>query len=114
MAEMSRGEINDLIAGFAVKDGEYRKALLADPKKVVSMQLGQDVPESLNIQVIEDTAEKMHMVLPYEPAEGDELSDADLEMVAGGAGKGGGGGSGYTCNDIKGIGTHVEIETSLI
>ena len=112
MAELSRGEVNDLIANFATKDGEYRKALLADPKKVVSMQLGQDLPETLSIQVIEDTAELMHMVLPHVTEEGDELSDADLEMVAGG--KGGGGGGGYTCNDIKGIGTHVEIETSLI
>jgi len=112
MAEMSRGEVNDLIANFAVKDPEYKKALLDKPKKVVAMQLGQDVPDSLEIRVVEDTAEVMHMVLPYVPEEGAELSDADLEMVAGG--KGGGGGGGYTCNDIKGIGTHVEIETSLI
>jgi hypothetical protein len=109
MADMSRGEVNDLIANFAAKDTEYKKALMADPKKVVSMQLGQDVPASLKIQVIEDSADVMHMVLPYVPAEGAELSDADLEMVAGGKG-----GGDYTCNDIKGIGTHVEIETSLI
>ena len=109
MAEMSRGEINDLIAGFAAKDGEYRKALLTDPKKVVSMQLGQEIPESLKINVVEDSAEVMHMVLPFVAAEGAELSDADLEMVAGGKG-----GGDYTCNDIKGIGTHVVIETSLI
>jgi hypothetical protein len=112
MAEMTRGEVNDLIANFAAKDAEYKKALITNPKKVVSMQLGQDLPESLAIKVLEDSAEVMHMVLPYVPAEGAELSDADLEMVAGG--KGGGGGGGYTCNDIKGIGTHVEIETSLI
>ena len=52
----------------------------------------------------------MHMVLPHIPEEGAELSDADLEMVAGGKGND----AGYECNDIKGIGTHVEIETSLI
>ncbi len=112
MAEMSRGEVNDLIAGFAMKDPEYKKALIANPEKVVSMQLGQELPDALKINVMQDTAEVMHMVLPYVPQEGAELSDADLEMVAGG--KGGGGGGGYTCNDIKGIGTHVEIETSLI
>ena len=110
MAEMSRGEVNDLIAGFATKDPEYKQALLAEPKKVVSMQLGQDVPDSLQIKVVQDTAEVMHMVLPYVPEEGAELSDADLEMVAGGKANE----SGYECNDIKGIGTHVEIETSLI
>jgi hypothetical protein len=106
MVEMSRGEINDLISNFATKNPEYKKALLADPKKVVGMQLGQELPESLNVSVIEDTADMIHMVLPYVPQEGAELSDADLEMVAGGKG-----GGGYTCNDIKGIGTHVEITT---
>jgi hypothetical protein len=109
MADMSRGEVNDLIANFAAKDAEYKKALVSDPKKVVAMQLGQDLPDALAIKVVDDTAEVMHMVLPYAPAEGAELSDADLEMVAGGKG-----GGDYTCNDIKGIGTHVEIETSLI
>ena len=108
MADMSRGEVNDLIANFAAKDAEYKKALVSDPKKVVAMQLGQDLPDALAIKVVEDTAEVMHMVLPYAPAEGAELSDADLEMVAGGKG------GNYECNDIKGIGTHVEIETSLI
>ena len=110
MAEMSRGEVNDLIAGFATKDADYKKALLTNPRKVVSMQLGQEIPDSLQIKVVQDTAEVMHMVLPYVPAEGAELSDADLEMVAGGKAND----TGYTCNDIKGIGTHVEIETSLL
>jgi Nitrile hydratase, alpha chain len=109
MADLTRGGVNDLIAKFAVENAEYKQALMADPKKVVAMQLGQDVPESLTIRVVEDSAELMHMVLPFEAAEGDELSDADLEMVAGGKG-----GGDYTCNDIKGIGTHVVIETSLI
>ena len=110
MAEMSRGEINDLIAKFATENEDYKKALLANPRKVVSMQLGQEIPDSLKISVIQDTAEHMHMVLPHIPEEGAELSDADLEMVAGGKGND----AGYECNDIKGIGTHVEIETSLI
>ncbi len=111
MVDMSRGEINDLIAGFAAKDTDYKRALLSNPKKVVALQLGQDLPDSLNVTVHEDSADMIHMVLPYVPQEGAELSDADLEMVAGG--KGGGGGD-YTCTDIKGIGTHVQIETSII
>ncbi len=108
MVDMTRGETNDLISNFADKNPDYKKALLEDPKKVVAMQLGQDLPESLTVKVVQDTADTIHMVLPYVPQEGAELSDADLEMVAGGKG------GGYTCTDIKGIGTHVEIKTSLI
>jgi len=109
MVEMTRGEINDLIAGFATKNPDYKRALLKDPKKVVSLQLGQELPESLQVKVVQDTADTIHIVLPYVPEEGAELSDADLEMVAGGKPSGS-----YTCNDIKGIGTHVEIETSIM
>ena len=106
MADMSRGEVNDLIASFATKNAEYKQSLLADPKKVVAAQLGQDLPDALAIKVVEDSAEVMHMVLPYTPAEGAELSDADLEMVAGGKGD-------YTCNDNRGVGTHVEVNTGI-
>ena len=107
MADMSRGEVNDLIANFAAKDAEYKKALVSDPKKVVSMQLGQELPDSLAIKVIEDSAEVMHMVLPYVPEEGAELSDADLEMVAGGKG------NDYECSQNQGVGTHVEVNAGL-
>ncbi len=108
MTKMSRGEVNDLIAGFALKNPDYKKALLTNPKKVVAMQLGQELPESLQVKVVQDTPDTIHIVLPYVPQEGAELSDADLEMVAGGKGE-----TEYTCNDIKGIGTHVEITTDM-
>jgi len=107
MADMTRGEVNDLIANFATKNEEYKRSLLADPKKVVALQLGQDLPDALSIKVVQDSAETMHMVLPYIPEEGAELSDADLEMVAGGKG------TEYTCNDNKGVGTHVEVNAGL-
>ena len=107
MSEMTRGEVNDLIANFAAKNTEYKQSLLADPKKVVSMQLGQDLPDTLAIKVVEDSAEVMHMVLPYVPEEGAELSDADLEMVAGGKG------NDYECSQNQGVGTHVEVNAGL-
>ena len=107
MSDMSRGEVNDLIAGFASKNAEYKKNLIADPKRVVGMQLGQDLPDTLAIKVVEDTAEVMHMVLPYVPEEGAELSDADLEMVAGGKG------NDYECSHNQGVGTHVEVNSGL-
>jgi len=114
MADMSRGEVNDLIANFAAKDAEYKRALVSDPKKVVAMQLGQDLPDALAIRVVEDTAEVMHMVLPYAPAEGAELSDADLEMVAGGKDDEGGGNT-YECQvyGAGNMGTHNEINTEM-
>jgi hypothetical protein len=109
MAEtLTRGQINDLMAGFAVKNPEYRKALLAKPKDVLAAQLGQTLPQSMKVVVIEEKADQFHLVLPHVPKEGEELSDADLESVAGGYK------DDYRC-DIKssGFGTRVEINASL-
>ena len=105
MSDMSRGELNDLIAGFATQNPKYREALQNDAKDVITRQLNADLPASVKVSVVEDTTDTMHIVLPHVPAEGDELSDADLESVAGGFL------DRYTCNFSKagGIGTRVEI-----
>ncbi len=115
MAELTRGQVNDLIAGFAAKDAEYRTALMKNPKKVLALQLNQELPDALKVVVVQDTADTLHLVVPYVPKEGEELSDADLESVAGGKGKGGGGPQSVTCNDAKGgFMTYIQIETSLV
>jgi hypothetical protein len=82
--ELTRGELNDLLAGFASKNPDYRSALLSDPKDIIERQLDTKLPESLSVRVVEDTPDTMHIVLPYVASEGEELSDSDLEMVAGG------------------------------
>ena len=109
MTELTRGEINDLVAGFASSNAEYREALMRDPKSVLAAQMQQELPESLSVKVIEESSDTIFLVLPHVPAEGAELSDADLEAVAGGKG----GGDTYKCNDIKGVGTRVEIKAGL-
>ena len=47
--------------------------------------LGVDVPEGVTVTFVEDSATVRHLVIPS--AEGAELSDADLDKVAGGAGQ---------------------------
>ena len=84
MPTMSRGELIDLLGGFAAEDPEYMKLLKADPKDVISKQLQIEVPAAVNVKVLEETADTMYIVVPHVPAEGAELSDADLESVAGG------------------------------
>ena len=38
LSRLLRSNINDLIAKFATENDDYKKALFADPRKVVSMQ----------------------------------------------------------------------------
>ena len=121
MSDVSKEEMIGLMYEFALNNPDYRKAMIADPKGLLAKQMQQDLPDNLTVKVVQETADTFYLVAPYVTAAGDELSDDDLEKVAGGKGKGGGsGGKGastensnrYTCNDTKGVGTRVEINTS--
>jgi hypothetical protein len=79
---MTRGEVQDLVGKFAAENPKYREALLKDPKGIIEKQLNTSLG-SVNVKAVADTADTVHVVIPYAAPEG-ELSDADLEKVAGG------------------------------
>lgn len=117
MAEMTRGELVDLVSKQVTENEKYREAILKDPKGVIGMQLGRELPDWLNIEVVQETADKMVVVLPHVPQEGDELADADLEAVAGGksddsSSDSSGSSTSYTCNDAAGMATRIDITTN--
>ena len=109
MSDVTRGEINDIIANFASKDSGYKSKLMSNPKAVLGKQMNQELPDFLNVKVVQETADTIYLVLPHVPGEGDELSDADLEMVAGGKDEDKDKGNTYICNDAIGIATRVEV-----
>ncbi len=65
-------------------DSTFKQRLLADPKAAVADAAGIQVPDAINIHIHEDSASVKNLVLPVNP-DSEELSDADLEAVAGGA-----------------------------
>lgn len=67
----------------AQEDAGFRDQLKADPRAAVASLLGIEIPSAVSVTVVEDSPTHLHIVLP---AENDQLSDADLEAVAGGAG----------------------------
>ena len=120
MSEIERRyEIVEVIAEFAAKDPEYRRALLQNPRAIFSRQVGQPLRERQQVKVVEETADTIYLIAPYVgPEIGAELTDAELEQVCGGSKKGGGGGGGgggtyYICNNNVGVGTRVEISTDV-
>ena len=68
---------------LALADEAFKTKLLSDPKSAIAEAMGLTLPESLEIRVYEDTPTVKHLVLPVNPFNS-ELSDADLELVAGG------------------------------
>lgn len=103
MADISRGEVQDLLAKFAASDPKYRTALLNDPRSIVEKQLNTTLPANMKVKTVEDTADTMYVVVPFVPRPGEELSDSALEMIAGGF-------LDHNCSRaLGGINTHVEI-----
>jgi hypothetical protein len=85
MPRYSRGELQDKMQEWANESVAYRNALLKTPKKVLEQHVGQEFPEEFEVEVVQDTPSKMYIALGQFPAAaGEELSDDDLENVAGG------------------------------
>jgi hypothetical protein len=83
MAEkMTRGQIQDLVGKFAAENPKYRAALLSSPKATIEKQLNTTLG-AVTVKAVADTADTIHVIVPHVAGEG-ELSDADLERVAGG------------------------------
>ncbi len=71
----------------AWQDEAFRQALLSNPKAVIEAELGNKLPEELQITVLEETPNLIYMVLPMNPDQLTEpdLSDEELDLVAGGS-----------------------------
>ncbi|NEO57402.1 MAG: NHLP leader peptide family natural product precursor [Okeania sp. SIO3B5] len=51
----------------AMEDEEFKQALLANPKTVLIEELGQAIPEKVEITVVEETADTRYLVIPPQP-----------------------------------------------
>ena len=94
MTEASRGggsrvEWERSLIQRSLEDEEFRQRLLDDPKGTMEHELGSRLPESVEVRVVEESADTIYLVLPSASplGEGVELSDQDLEQVAGGVGE---------------------------
>jgi hypothetical protein len=81
----TRGGIQDIVAQKA-SDAKFREQMLADPRATLEAALGAEIPRSVKVKVIEESADTYCVVLPHVTQEGAELDDSALEKVAGGMG----------------------------
>ena len=78
-------------SGRAQMERRIVQRSIEDPKGAVEQELGSRLPEGVRIVTVEETADSIYLVLPSTSmagAEGVELSDQELESVAGGGASG--------------------------
>ncbi len=68
----------------ALTDEVFFELCLKDPEKAVKEIAGKDAPDNFKIKFIENKADEMIVVLPTPVKKNAELSDDELESVAGG------------------------------
>ena len=78
---------NALAKVFAAcwKDEALKARFMADPKAVLA-EYGIDVPTNIDVNVVENSDNTVHITMPRGPTGAAELSDEELKNVAGGSG----------------------------
>lgn len=87
MAEnISRKEFEASLITKAWKDPAFKQELISNPKAIYTKELGQQLPEQLQVQVLEEDANNLYLVIPASMQVTEELSDEALQAIAGGRG----------------------------
>ncbi|MGF1575122.1 MAG: NHLP leader peptide family RiPP precursor [Cyanophyceae cyanobacterium] len=88
----ARNEIESKIILKAWEDDAYRQSLIANPRAVLSEEIGKPIPDGGSFVVVEEKPNSFYLVLPQKPRlieevihESEELTQTELESVAGGA-----------------------------
>jgi hypothetical protein len=87
MSEASgREQMERRLVQRSLQDDDFRRRLLEDPKAAVEQELGRRLPEGVQVRAVEETPDTIYLVLPSSSpvGEGGEISDRELEEVAGG------------------------------
>ena len=77
-----RNALTDLFAA-CWKDDALKARFMADPKAVLA-ERGIEMPDGMDVTVVENTDNTVHITLPMAPDGHAELSDEELSNAAGG------------------------------
>jgi Nitrile hydratase, alpha chain len=81
---VTRRDLETSLVEKSWKDHEFKKAVLSDPKGMLERHLGQKLPTQVRVLIHEEDANTLHFSIPQAPSNLTELSNEDLERVAGG------------------------------
>ena len=81
---VTRRDLETALIEKCWKDPEFKKQVVSDPKGMLERHTGQRLPSVVKIFIHEEDANTLHFSIPPSPANMNELSDEELERVAGG------------------------------
>lgn len=85
--DAARSQFETQILTRAVRDADFRKALVGDPAGTLEREYGVQLPPGTKVTVLEQTHDEHYIVLPPVREQPDRhLSERELEAVAGGSG----------------------------
>jgi len=85
-------QLNDKIIEMVNQDERFRVKLLNDPRVTIEKAFNLKIPENIRVAVLVNTKDTINIEIP--PKHRPELTDEELESVAGGFGSGD---AGSTC-----------------
>jgi len=77
----TRQDFEARLVARAWSDEDYRARLRSDPRGAIEEETGITVPESITIEVLEETPEQAYLVIPTNRV---EIADDELEASGGG------------------------------
>lgn len=83
---MTRQELEQQVLSRAWKDQDFRQELKTNPHEAIKRELGVTIPAEMHVFVHEEASPTLHLFFNVNPAQRlvTELSDEELERVAGG------------------------------
>jgi hypothetical protein len=81
---MTRVEIEERLIAKAWQDPAFKQELISNPKDTIAKE-GISLPDTIEVRVVEENANTLCFVIPAQPNSTEELSEAELEAIAGGA-----------------------------
>jgi len=86
-AAKKRGEFESRLVLKSWEDDAFRREFIANPKKMLGKELGQPVPENVEIHALEETGNKIYFIIPQKPAAPkaqEALTEEALSQIAAG------------------------------
>jgi len=78
---MNRIELQEKVIKKAMQDESFREKLLKDPKGTINKEFGLKLPDNFTVKTLEESASTLTLFIP---AAQSELSEQELDNVAGG------------------------------